>query len=295
MQSDRSKNILIIKHSSLGDWIKATGFFKALREHFKDHNLFFITAEPYTQLAYSSGYFDNVWSDSREIYGNPRIFQKLAKHRYLHVFDLQSSIRTRMYKPFIKHSGKFWAIMRNSKEHNVEQFSNALKSMNIINRAEPCVDWLSTDLLHLNIPEKFVLLIPGCNAKYPNKRWTAAGYNKVIEWLNAQDITAVLIGSDDDKILLDQISSKNTINLINKIGFHGIAALARKALYVIGSDTGPTHIAAATGAKIIVPMSINTKRDYNSCKPWGNNTTLILKESLYTLDHATVINHLEKI
>jgi ADP-heptose:LPS heptosyltransferase len=293
MKTSEKHNILIVKHSSLGDWIKATGLFHFLRNKFKDSNIILITSQPYTQLAYSSGYFDKIWIDSREPYGSWGIFKKIRKHNYSYVFDLQSSLRSKMYRPFITCSNKYWSLERRKKMHDIEQFYDALKYLGIDKHPAPATHWLTTDVSHLNISKDFVLLIPGCSAKRKEKRWTATGYANVVKHFHAKNIATVIIGNEEDADITAEIMNKcanSPINLINKIGFHGISALAKKSLYIIGGDTGPVHIAAATGSKTIVLLTATANFHPEYCKPWGDNVVVIQKDNMNQLSHEHVLN-----
>ncbi len=289
-------NILLIKHSSLGDWIKATGLFAFIKEKFKNSNIILITSAPYTQLAYSSGYFNEVWVDSREPLGSWRILKKINSYNYSHVFDLQSSCRTKIYKPFISCQNKYWRLKRRENAHDIDQFFDITKAFGAITPPKPAVGWLTTSISHLNLPQKFCLFIPGCSAKHIEKRWKAEEYIKVIAWLNTLNIKSVIIGNEEDRKIIREIvdnSDSNPINLINKVGFHGIAQLARESICVIGSDTGPIHIAAATGAQTIAifPAFRHLVPEYT--KPLGDNvkTLKISKQSEVT--HQDIIKSIK--
>ncbi len=59
------KRRLVIKLSALGDLVLATGAFQAIRAYHGDDHLVLLTTSTYEDFARASGYFDEVWIDSR--------------------------------------------------------------------------------------------------------------------------------------------------------------------------------------------------------------------------------------
>lgn len=85
-----------------------------------------------------------------------------------------------------------------------------------------------------------------CNS---SKSWNELGYASVIDWLNRNyNAKIILTGSSSEKTQGERIISlcKNKpIDLIGKTSLAELMALVQRMNLFIGSDTGPTHIAAA--------------------------------------------------
>ena len=58
-------NILIIKHSSLGDLIQANGAIKDIKAHYINRKVFLLTSEPYAIFMSECPYIDGVIIDKR--------------------------------------------------------------------------------------------------------------------------------------------------------------------------------------------------------------------------------------
>ena len=59
MSSDK-KNILIIKHGALGDFILSFGPFKAIRNYHSNSNIVLLTSRDFKGFAEESDYFNEV-------------------------------------------------------------------------------------------------------------------------------------------------------------------------------------------------------------------------------------------
>ena len=95
------KNILVIKHGSLGDIVQINGALKDLRSSFADHNILLLTSPLYQELMIKCPYINDIILDDRKLKWNPLNFLKLRKklnsYKFSHVFDLQNSKRTEIY------------------------------------------------------------------------------------------------------------------------------------------------------------------------------------------------------
>ena len=64
------KNLLIIKHGALGDFILSFGPFKAIRDHHLNDRLFLLTTNKFKNFAEESNYFDEIIIDDRPNFWN---------------------------------------------------------------------------------------------------------------------------------------------------------------------------------------------------------------------------------
>jgi len=65
MVDDPQQNILVIKLSALGDIVLALGPFAAIRQHHSDARITLLTTPAYKAFLEPSGYFDDIWTDTR--------------------------------------------------------------------------------------------------------------------------------------------------------------------------------------------------------------------------------------
>ncbi len=85
----------------------------------------------------------------------------------------------------------------------------------------------------------------------------------------------------------------HAINLMGKTSLFDLAALARGARVVVGNDTGPLHLIAATGAVSIVLFS--RKSDSKRHAPQGAAVTVLQEDSLGDMEIERVIAALPKL
>ena len=73
------KNILVIKHGSLGDIVQISGALKDLKNSFTDYKISLLTTPLYQELMSKCPYIDDIILDDRKIKWNPLVFLRLRK------------------------------------------------------------------------------------------------------------------------------------------------------------------------------------------------------------------------
>jgi len=87
---------------------------------------------------------------------------------------------------------------------------------------------------------KNIVLIPG--ASHPCKCYPAEGYIKVIKKIDANFI--IIWGSDSEKLTAKKIKKLYpSVNISKKLSLDELISLIKQSDLIIGSDTGPSHIA----------------------------------------------------
>tara|TARA_A100001015_G_C15042166_1_gene740474 strand:+ start:2710 stop:3681 length:972 start_codon:yes stop_codon:yes gene_type:complete len=305
--------ILVIKHGSLGDFIMLTPAFKAIRQHHANAHIILMTAKPYASMAKKMPYFDRIWIDNREkFYKLPNLLRgwrmlngaNVVK-RFDRIYDLQASSRTNLYFKLLKKPKPEWvgtakgcAFLRPFPPniyHPAEIHQRHLATVGIKVETSPDISWMKAGISQLVLPKRFVCLIPSCSIQHKVKRWSAAGYVKLIHWLASKGISSVLIGTDNDKPMIEAIkralgSLTHCIDCCGKTSFEMIAEVARQSLAVIGSDTGPMHIAAATGTNTLILFSKQSKPAH-LCAPKGDHVNILEHHDLEQLPVSTVQQH----
>ena len=258
------ENILVIKLSALGDFVQALGPMKAIRNHHKNAKITLLTTKPFVGFAEGSGYFDEVIIDQR-----PRFFEfakwvllrnQLQETKYSHIYDLQNNGRVRKYyKPLFK-QGFTWHSIQNKAEKEIHasiRHKEILRRAGIKSVALDKLDWAKGDIAVLNLPKKYILLIPGCDPSRPEKRWPAENYAAIAQHFAAKRTTPIILGTKDEQKEADIIlrNCPETLSLIGKTSLFDIPAIARSAVGAIGNDTGPMHMIGPTGCKSLVLFS----------------------------------------
>lgn len=143
--------------------------------------------------------------------------------------------------------------------------------------SEAAIDAVKTKF---GIAGKYALLVPVAAANRPLKKWPKENYAEVAAHMLARGITPVLVGgpSADEKALCAEIAAMTggrAVDVSGQTSLPEIAALARGAQLTLGNDTGPTHIAAVTGAPVFAFFGYYS--DPATWKPiTPNNSALVL-------------------
>ena len=270
--------ILVIKHGALGDFVLATGPFRAIRAQHPQAHITLLTTSPFARLGEASGLFDAVWVDDKpKAWAVPRrlaLRRRLRLGGFIRVYDLQTSARSSSYFRLFGAPRPEWSGIaagcshphtnpQRNTMHTIERQAEQLAGAGIDTVPLPDVAWLNTPFDQFSLPPRFVLMVPGGAAHRPEKRWPASAYAELAATLAARGVVPMLLGSSAEEVVLAQIGEacSEVRNLCGQTGFAEIAALARGAVGAVGNDTGPMHLIAAAGCPSLVLFSAASNPD----------------------------------
>lgn len=292
------RRILVIKHGALGDFILATGPFKAIRAHHPEARLTLLTTSSFERLGSDCGCFDDVWIDDRprphQVVALFRLRKRLLSGRFDRVYDLQTSDRTGWYYRLFPPPRPEWCGIAagcshlhdnpdRDRMHVVDSQVEQLRLVGIDSVPRPGIDWLEAPVSGLGLPEEFALLVPGGSPRRPGKRWPAARYAALARRLSERGLTPVLIGADAERDVIAAIADhcKDAIDLCGRTSLAQLASLCRRARVAVGNDTGPMHVAALAGCGTVVLFSRDS--DPALCAPRGVGVVVVRRERLEDL------------
>lgn len=302
------KNILLIKHGSLGDIISATSAIHDIRNHFVDSKIFVLTTSRYKKFFEESNLVDNVLIDNRKgILSLLFTIKKIFNYNFDIIIDLQNSQRTLIYSLFVR-------FFSNTKINGTSRFvhykytyspidvpsvinglSNQIEILGIKTTRKPHLQWLDNNSFDFNSinNKKFFIINPGCSEKNEQKKWSPENYAKVCTYLLSKNVLPIVIGSNLDKKSIDIINDieKNILNLLNKSPLEVIFQLSKKAIGAISNDTGPGHLIAASGCMLHLVLS-----NFSNCKtviPQGNNVSFSQKKNIKDISVDEIIKKIK--
>ena len=95
---------------------------------------------------------------------------------------------------------------------------------------------------HISSSKKNILLIPG--ASYPAKCYSIEKFVELTKQIDANFLT--IWGSEKERIIANEIKQRSsTVEVLEELSLDGLISLISQVDLVIGSDTGPTHMAWA--------------------------------------------------
>ena len=296
--------ILVMKLGALGDFAQAFGPFAAIRAHHPGAEITLLTTPPFAPLARQAPWFDLVWEDGRPkgLAALWALGRRLRAARFGRVYDLQTSDRSSRYRWLVGRGVEWSGIAAGASHphanprrdfmHTVERQREQLAMAGIGQFPALALDWLDADITRFVLPERFALLIPGASPGRPAKRWPVENFAALAA---ALDIPAVILGGPTEASLGATITqtAPGARDLTGKTSFADIAALARRAAFCIGNDTGPTHLAAVAGCPTLALFGEDS--DPALCAPRGPRVAVLRRQPLASLPLADVQGALQDL
>ena len=259
------KKILIIRLGAFGDALQSAGAMKDIRLQFPDAEISILTTKPYQKIFQRCPHIDRILIDPRapryNIFLMINLRRNLINEDFDLIIDLQNSRRTLMYRSWL---GGEWS----QKDENYNQnLSKKLgRPLSVLERAviqlekvgvatkytlQPDVSWLADDASSLledaGIKPGFILLMPGSSARHPQKRWPH--YAELASKLMKSGYSVVTAPGPNEIELCQSMPCPAIYSEGHPLSFNLLAGLIQRSAFVIGNDSGPTHLAAYLGAK----------------------------------------------
>ncbi len=318
-----SKEILIIRLSSIGDVIHCTPVAAALKAAWPDCKITWLVGEVCADLIKYNPHIDRVMLWSRE-----RFEKHLRSHEFSKAYnlwrELQAELASKTYDVVLDIQGLFLTgiIARQAKtrrriglqdarELNHLFMTEAARPLgaHIIDRYLGVLAPLDIDItpvsrkMILVVPEapkqfakvylrkegvgaedKLAILVPGTT--WPTKNWPPEFFAAIAKCL-APDFKIMLCGSKSEVAIGQEIADKAGVPIINAVGkttLLEMAALLEQAAVVIVGDTGPLYMAAALDTPTVAVFGPTNPSTY---KPHGNQHAAAFDERECSFCHKT--------
>lgn len=281
------QKILIIKLSAIGDIILLMPTLKILKEHFPNVTIDVLSStrvyglldgfEPVRRVHYI-----NTKKDLLNPFRLLTLINKLRKENYDVVFDLGQYSRVNaligltitkgeLIGFHLPYNPKKWLFSNFMKyppnEHESVTFSRILHFFGINEKPklvppiisetdkERAIGFIKNHVDHRGKDELWVVFHPGTGYSTQWRQWEIGKYAELGDWLMKNFNAKIFItGTEYEKKLAETISSKmekKPIILNGKLNIKELAAFLSLVDLVIIPDTGPAHLAAAMGTRVI--------------------------------------------
>ena len=284
--------ILIIKPSSFGDIIQANPIISAIKSTWQNAEIDWLVFNQWQDVIKLFADINNikVWNRKGGIKAFFKALEDCNKQNYDLVIDLQGLLRTSLFARLLKTKQKVgvsgmkelsWLLLKEPYKRNREENAviRNLKSLTYITNKNYDVKFsmvvdenLSDEILereNIKPTDKIVAFMPYARGK--TKSWQTQKYVELASMIKKidNDIQIIVLGSQAD---YGKIKSQNIIDLCGKTNILQLASILKKCKFVVGSDTGPMHLANALGTN---SAFIFGGSDIKETSPCGNNSITV--------------------
>lgn len=260
------KKILIIRFSSIGDIVLTTPVIRCVKKQFPDAEVHYVTKEVFKNILIHNPYIDKVHTFKEDI---SELYEPLKAENFDVVIDLHKNLRSLRLKQKLKAKNysfdklnlqKFLAvnfkqINKLPNKHIVDRYFDTVAPLGIKSDGKGLDHFIHqndrvdvSSLLTDHLQKTFVALVVG--GSYFTKK---IPLNKLSEICKNSKLPIIVLGGKEDKPVGDELQNQFP-QLINTCGQYTInqsASIIEQAEWVVSSDTGLMHIAAAYNKKII--------------------------------------------
>ncbi len=312
-----ARRVLVIKLSALGDFVLALGAMRAIRETHPKAILTLLTTPPYQELAKATGFFQHIETDGRPkgVKATRELLKRMKAARYDVIYDLQTSGRTANYfkalnlpfqtPPLWSGHAEDAAFLHSNPErgnmHSIDRLADQLiaagigpgsikgkwppmPDMSFVRRSQG--EKPSLTPAYFGIKGPYALFIPGASEHRAAKRWPVENYGGLAQEVANCGVTPVIIGGKSESELAVEINrmEPRARNIVTRTNLFQIVALAEKAQFAVGNDTGPMHMAALSGCPGVA-LFATSESDPLKAAPRGSQVIICEAE---TLDQLSV-------
>lgn len=252
-----NEKVLIIRIGAIGDVVETTGLIRALKK--RGCSIDYLTGKFPAQILNGDEDINNLMIFESKKYSY--IFslgQQLKKEKYDVIFNLQPSLRMKTLC-WLATPRKVVNYKKSYKFHAVENFFETGKrifpDLELEKNIRIHIPKDLKEIMGLNLGNKIkIALNTGANSSRQGRKWCIDYWAELSQLiLSKYDAELFVIGAKEDEKNAEELVKKvpQVKSFVGKTSLQETAALLSCADLVISGDTGPLHIASATGTKCI--------------------------------------------
>ncbi len=258
--------ILIVRFSSIGDIVLTTPVVRCVKQQLNEVEVHYVTKQKFKNVIEHNPYLDKIYTFQHSI---NEIITDLRGEQYDYIIDLHHNLRSLKLKWQLKAKSfsfnklnweKFLKVQFKQdvlpSVHIVDRYLDTVKAWDVKNDGKGLDYFISLhDELNLAevLPSHFLngyqaLVVGG---SYYTKK---IPLQKLKEICEKSTLPLVLLGGKEDAAVANELHhlfKEKTFNACGLFSLNQSASLVKQAHYVITSDTGLMHIAAAYKKNII--------------------------------------------
>ena len=291
MISAHAMKILIIKLSAIGDVVQTLPALEAIKQTYPDSEVTWVVEAAAAGILEGHPLVDHLLVSRRKSWlralknpmtitkglgGISRFIRALRSERYDIAIDFQGLFKSGMLIGLARAGRKIgfdrtrelsYLFLNerlpayDSEKHALERYLDVARYLGAVSPSFACtlpiereVSAIRTRLHDLN-PEKRPLVVVNPVARWKTKLWSETRFAELADRLvTEKNAVVIFTGSPEDRVITDRIVEQMhgpAQNWAGQTTLKELAALALLADQFITTDTGPMHLAAAAGAKVL--------------------------------------------
>jgi heptosyltransferase-2 len=284
------KRILIFSFSHIGDAVLSTAVLSPLQKRFPDARISILVGPKVGEVFRGDVRFSElIIYDNHGLHaglgGKLRLIRELNARK----FDLSIDLRDSFWSHLT--GGVHWGIplsqrftSRYRESHAVDRYlcilrarglesENAAPKIHLSSEKQWADDFLSRN--GVTARDMVIGIHPG--GGWPYKLWPTKRFAALGDLLSQKyDARVLVFAGPDEASLQDEVvnSMKSSPILVKDVGLREMAALIQRCYLYVGNDTGPMHIAAAVGTRVV---AIFGPTDASRSGPYGNGHIVIAR------------------
>lgn len=288
--------LLIIKPSSLGDIVHGLQVAATLKAQREGLRISWIVREIFAPLVRSCEAVDrvHVFERSGGTKGFLKLMREVRKTKFDYVFDMQGLLRTglmtsraRARHKIGRSDAREWSGIFYDKKVPLPPEGRRSHALDILLQFCPelgCKAELKGSLkfrdagdLKLRFAEgrggaRPILMFP--DSRRPEKKW--GGFKELTDMILHEDRSRKVIWAGSN-VLADRgaFPADQFLNLTGNTSLVSLPALIRRADWVVTNDSGPMHLAAALGSRVVGIFGPTDPRLYGPYPLWAPNHFVI--------------------
>lgn len=286
MVTSSAKRVLIVKLSSLGDLIHALPTIHGLRVGLPASITWLVNAAYAPLLRYATDVDEVIPFDrQRPLRGLWGVVSELRRREFDFVIDLtglfKSALISRLARARLRvgpsyareFSWLFYQRQAGSSDlnrHAVERYLDVVRALGVDERDRAFPLAFPPSSLAVDGSRPVVVLVP--NARWPTKLWPASSFADVADRLCRDGVRVVVVGAEIPSHGDPLVGTEGVVDLRGRTSLAELGAVLQGAALVIANDTGPMHLAAALGRKVI---SLMGPTDPRRTGPYGTGHRIL--------------------
>jgi ADP-heptose:LPS heptosyltransferase len=272
--------ILVIRLGALGDLVLCFQAFHEIRQAHPKAEIALLTMPAFADFARRMPWFNRVIIDPRpsawQVNQWLKLFKDVRGFKPELVYDLQCKPRQNVlyarlggrWGPDWSGAAPFCTMPRLAEPlagmHFTDYVEAQLQLADVLTQPPADVSWLDAPLDKFKLPARYAVLVPGCAPHREYKRWPARNYAMLAQELQKKGIASIAVGTK--VIAAIRAVNPKVADFSGATTLFQLAALMRRAAFVVSNDTGPMHIAAAVGARTLGLMSDQVNAEWSAPK-----------------------------